>query len=635
MAKRKNQRNINIKRDSTFSTPQKSISLSNSKFKPDLAVNSHSQPLKWLVRGGALTTLIVWFSINDPFNSPKSWVLSITGFWLLGWLIFNAKEFIQNPVTRTTTFLATTFFTTLVVAWLATDNKFIGFFGQYGRKTGLLEYTCLIVFFLSAVFLIRSDSVRLLERALVFMGLVLGIYGFFQHFKIDFVSWHYTYNSVLGTLGNPDFSSAMMAILLVVNFGTLVRLNGWNWFRRIAAINVPLLTVVIIFSQARQGLLAAGLGVGIISLVWIHQRKKHLAIGLTAVALLGGIGVIAGLLKIGPLTQYFYKISVTYRGDYWRAALRMFTHHPLFGVGLDRYGANFRQYRDAIQTVRRGPLVVADAAHNVPLQLAATGGIFVLIAFVALTGFTLWRGIRTIRLTVGGERIVVTIFFAAWITYQAQSLISIDNIGIAVWGYILGGSVIGLSILSEKKIRRESRSSIVQQLTSCSLALIFLIISFLFFQSESDLHTLSAIIPPRNSSQVNEYENFVNRPLSHLFIDPAFQLIAAKDYKLGGDLSKAIYTYKKLLVDDVRNVDALSQLSAIYNVQKDWPATIALNKRIVKLDPFNQGALLELARAYKRSGDLQDANKLLPSIIALDPSSVEAKQARTELGHTS
>ena len=34
---------------------------------------------------------------------------------------------------------------------------------------------------------------------------------------------------------------------------------------------------------------------------------------------------------------------------------------------------------------------------------------------------------------------------SAWIGFQAQSLISIDNIGIAVWGWLLGGAIIGLS----------------------------------------------------------------------------------------------------------------------------------------------------------------------------------------------
>ena len=402
------------------------------------SVFSDRRAMRWLIWGGAFTTLVMWLALNDPFNAPKSWVLSISAFWLFGWLIFNFKNYIRDKTLRQASILASIFFFTLVLAWLFTDNKFVGFFGQYGRKTGLLEYFSFLIFFVAAGYLIRLKSTKVLENAIVFMGSTLGIYGFFQHYKIDFIKWNYLYNSVLGTMGNPDFAGAIMAILLVLNFGVAIAENHKTWLRAVAGFNVLLLAIVIVFSQVRQGLLAAALGLAFIALVWIYQRNKKASQILAGLSILAGIGVIAGMLNVGPLTRFFYKISVTYRGDYWRAALHMFIHHPLFGVGLDRYGAYFRQYRDLTQSLRRGPQTVADAAHDVPLQLAATGGILVLLAFVALTGFTLWRGIVALRRTQGSTQILVAVIFGSWLTYQAQSLISIDNIGIAIWGYILG-----------------------------------------------------------------------------------------------------------------------------------------------------------------------------------------------------
>ena len=166
---------------------------------------------------------------------------------------------------------------------------------------------------------------------------------------------------------------------------------------------------------------------------------------LVGLGVAGGAAGLIGMLNQGPLKGFFYKASVTYRGDYWRAGVRMFKDHPWFGVGLDRYGAYFRQYRDAAQALRRGPDIVSNAAHDVPIQLAATGGIFVLIAFLAITGFIAWRGVVALRNTAGVTQIVVATFFGAWVTYEAQSLISIDNVGIAIWGWLLGGIVVALS----------------------------------------------------------------------------------------------------------------------------------------------------------------------------------------------
>lgn len=588
--------------------------------------------IRWLLWGGAAVTLVIWLSLNDPFNAPKSWVLSISAFWLFAWLLFHFKHYIKNQVLRQASALALLFAITLAVAWFATDNKFIGFFGQYGRKTGFLEYFSFIVFFLAAAYLLRLNQLLTLERTIVFLGLVLGIYGFFQHYKIDFVKWNYLYNSVLSTLGNPDFAGAMMAILLVLNFGVAIQTKHQLWFRGIAAFNVLLLAVVIVFSQARQGLLAAGLGLAFIALVWIHQRNKKAALALTGLSIFAAIAVLAGMLNVGPLTRFFYKVSVTYRGDYWRAAARMFIHHPLFGVGLDRYGANFRQYRDATETLRRGPAIVADAAHSVPLQLAATGGIFVLLAFLALTAFIVWRGIIALRNTQGSAQLLVAIIFGAWLTYQAQSVISLDNIGIAIWGYLLGGALVGISVQSEPNETPKPTPSMAQPIISGALALTFAVVSFLFFQSEKAAHSLLSIIPPKDPALLKEYEAYANRPLSYLFKEPAFSLAAAQSYQKVGDDTKAISTLKGILTSDPRNIDALSALADIYTSQKNWGEAIAIDNKMVKLDPFNQTTLLKLGRDEKSSGNLAAAKAVIPRINAFAPNSAEAKLAQTEFG---
>jgi len=588
--------------------------------------------LRWLLWGGAAITLVIWLSLNDPFNAPKSWVLSISAFWLLGWLVFNFKRYLQNSALKQTTFIAAFFALAFTAAWIATDNKFVGFFGQDGRKTGLLAYLSFIICFTVAAYLIRLNRILKLERTVVFIGSILGIYGFFQHYKIDFIKWNYLYNSVLGTLGNPDFAGAMMAILLVLNFGVAIQSKHQIWFRAVAGFNVALLAVVIVFSQARQGLLAAGLGLAFVALVWLYQRNKKASLVLSGLSILAGITVLAGMLNVGPLTRFFYKVSVTYRGDYWRAAIRMFIHHPIFGVGLDRYGANFRQYRDATETLRRGPTLVADAAHSVPLQLAATGGIFVLLGFLALTIFIAWRGIVALRSTTGTTQLVVAIIFAAWITYQAQSLISLDNIGIAIWGYLLGGALVGISVQNGSTQAHPAAKSMAQPIISAALALIFTITSFLFFQSEKAAHSLLAIIPPRDPALIKEYESFVNKPLSYLFKEPTFSFAAAQDYRKVGDDAKAISTLRGMLVSDPRNIDALSALGDIYSSQKSWSEAIAIDNKMVKLDPFNQITLLKLGRDEKSSGNLAAAKAVIPIINSFAPNSAEAKLAQTEFG---
>ena len=65
-----------------------------------------------------------------------------------------------------------------------------------------------------------------------------------------------------------------------------------------------------------------------------------------------------------------------------------------------------------------------------------------------------------IRNTVGNQQVVSTLLFSAWIAYQAQSLISIEFIGVSIWGWTLGGALIGLSLKDENLQVRNSRRSI-------------------------------------------------------------------------------------------------------------------------------------------------------------------------------
>lgn len=559
-------------------------------------------------------------------------MLSICGFWLLGWLLFQIKFYFQDPTLKWATIFAGAFLLALGVAWIATDNKYIGFFGEYGRRTGLLSYLSFIIFFLVGAYIIRLDHTAILEKTAVFVGLATGLYGFLQHFKIDFNNWNNPFNPVLSTLGNPDFAGALMAIFLVFNFGIAIQSKHPLWLRTVASFNSILLFIVIIFSQVRQGLLAAALGLAIIALVWIYQRQKiaaYISVGISVVA---GIFVIAGMLNTGPFTKYFYKISVTYRGDYWRAGWRMFVHHPLFGIGLDRFGAYFPQYRDATQSLRRGPFVTSNAAHNVPIQLAATGGIFVLVTFLLLTGFILWRGIVALRKTQGSQQILVAIIFGAWATYEAQSIISIDNLGIAIWGYILGGAIIGISILPQTNEIKEQRTSLGQPIISGLFALVLAIMSIFFFEAESSMHTLKEIQVPTAKSDISIYEQYAQKPLSYIFKEPSFELISAQDFQQAGDLPAAISSLKGLIAHDPHYLEAQNALTNIYEQQKNWKAAISLDESQIKLDPYNQVFLLQLGKDEKSSGNLAAARAVIPLINAFAPKSAEAKEATTDFG---
>ena len=563
---------------------------------PALRSEGDHRALKWLTWGGSLVTLIFWSNLNDPFNAPKSWILSITGFWLTAWVLFNIKERIKSTPLKFATIFATAYLLALGMAFVATDNKFIGFFGEYQRRTGLLSYMCLIIFFLAASYTFNLRRLGRLENASVVVGFLTAIYGFAQHFNLDIVHWSNRYNSVLSTLGNPDFAAALMAIFLILNFGIAFQKKYFKWARVLAGSNVLLLAVVISFSHVRQGMLTALIGVLLILIVRLYQRSKSAGYAATVVAAIFGLFGIFGMLDKGPLAKYLYKESVTLRGDYWRAGWKMFVHHPLFGVGLDRYGANFRQYRDSTQALRhRGPDFVSNAAHNIPIQLASTGGIFVLLSFLAFTGFVSWRGVTALRKSKGSDQVSVAVIFAAWIAYELQSFISIDTLGVAVWGYILAGAVVGISVGTHQESQSVSQKrSILQPLVSSTLALAMFTLSALFFGAESSMRTLKSVTRPHSQTDLVAYEKLTQRPTSYVFEEPSFALTAAEDLFLVNNISGSISGLNKLLKQDPHFYDAYEALARIYEYEKNWSEAVRIRKQMLTIDPFNPKLLAKI-----------------------------------------
>jgi O-antigen ligase len=414
-------------------------------------LDAENQALNWLVISVGIISLIFVTNLRDPFNAPKSWILSISGFWIFGWLAFQIKVRLKESIQKFTIIISLLFVSALIIDFIATDNKYIGMFGTYQRRTGLLTYLSLIFFFLSASFLIRFSNILKVHRMTLVVGFIVGSYGFSQHFGVDPIHWANPYNSVISTVGNPDFSSALMAILLVLAFGIPFQSQHKKGIKYFAVFEVLLLLTTIIFSQARQGLISGVLGISVILSYLIFKYNRKFGYTFQVILVIIGIFSLIGMLNKGPLHKLFYKLSVTNRGDYWRAGWRMFKANPIFGVGLDRYGDNFRLFRDSKQSQRHGPDLISNAAHNVPIQFAATGGLVLLIAFIAYLIFVSWRAIELIRNSNVSEKMIAVSLVGAWVTYQSQSFISIDNVGLAIWGYLLGGIVVGLSIRESEK----------------------------------------------------------------------------------------------------------------------------------------------------------------------------------------
>lgn len=325
-------------------------------------------------------------------------------------------------------------------------------YGVYGRNTALVTYILLVLVILAASVLRARASFTILIWGLLGAGFANVAYCLWVIAFGDFIPWNNPYGNILGTFGNPNFIGAFLGLfaasLVAYSFKKGVRLE-----LRIASALVFLLTVYeIIDSSAIQGRVVVAAGLGIVGFYLVRSKfeSTFAQVGYLIVIATGGVFALLGALQIGPLTKYIYKTSVSLRGEYWQAGWNMGSDHPLTGVGFDTYGDWYRRARDTQALVMPGPNTVTNAAHNVPFDVFAFGGWPLFIAYIAILLLSVIAIIKVTIRTRSYDGVFVTLT-TAWVCYQLQSIISINQIGLAIWGWLFGGALIAYEIATRPK----------------------------------------------------------------------------------------------------------------------------------------------------------------------------------------
>lgn len=394
-----------------------------------------------------MVTLVVtpWASY-DPINVPKLAVISIAGFIAFGALMANRVIWLKKEF-RVFVILACGFFVHLTVVLVVSGtNVYQEFFGASGRSTGYLAYVALLMLLVSAGLSASSENLQRVFRSLIIAGILSIAYGLLQTLNLDPAAWSNPYSPVIGFLGNPNFQSSFLGFTGIALFSISLSNKRKSYQLVINYLVLALCLFTIKETDSQQGFLVLVGGSSIIFLIWVrHSRFKFLKVPSFALVLLSVFFASIGSLNKGPLASLLYKDSVTYRGDYWRAGWKMTLEHPLFGVGLDSYGDWYRRARSIEATLRRGPEIVSNAAHNVFLDFSSTGGFPLLLIYLAMMVLALRAGVKFFSRTLDFDPIFSGLF-AVWVAYQAQSLISLNQLGLAIWGWIISGLLIGYEI---------------------------------------------------------------------------------------------------------------------------------------------------------------------------------------------
>jgi O-antigen ligase len=404
-----------------------------------------------------VSLFIVLQSVTDPVNATKLSVAGALGVSLFAlFAVFAGKAlFAQFKYFL----LATVIFLLASVSAAINSEAPLAqnLYGAYGRNTGLIAYSVLSMVAIGTLLLKSEGNFKKIVWGLQFVGVVNVLYCAWVIVFGDFLSWSNPYGNILGLFGNPNFISAFLGMFIATLMAFAASKQA-SWKYRIGALILGLVAYYeIVDSSSIQGIVVTFGGIGIVGFFAVRAYIKQAFVTYLYLLSVSIVGVIAifGTLQKGPLA-FVYKTSVSLRGEYWRAGIKMGSDHPLTGVGMDSYGDWYRRARsENAATVLPGPKTVTNASHNVVIDFFAYGGWPLLLAYLALLLLAAIAVIRVLRRSKSYNPVFVAMV-AAWTCYEVQSLISINQIGLAVWGWLLTGALISYEVATRPENSTES-----------------------------------------------------------------------------------------------------------------------------------------------------------------------------------
>jgi len=378
--------------------------------------------------------------------------------------------------------------------------------GQDHRFTGLVTITACILLAAYASTLSSSSLVRGFQIWTIPTTLIIAGYAILQSSGNDPFRWAITSfgGSPFSTLGNPNVLAATVALLMPMTFyamtergrvgerivfeATFILLTvagsmadsfqvlfgivGAGCFLlmhsrsesgkcRIAVSNLAdlailLITTLILLSPIRGDsyvslLLVFGIvvfGTGYYRRSLEQRRLTEVPYVFVALITLGSVPLIWLLLR-KQIDSAAYE-----RSAFYRAVWSAFLDRPLWGHGLENFGAIYPQYRPQWHASELQNSLT-NSPHSILYGTLATGGAVLFLASGAFFGVAFYRTWK--RWTSGSDTHDAAAIFSSILSVALIFLVSVESVPLFVLGYSIVGGGLRRDLEEKRQARRSSR----------------------------------------------------------------------------------------------------------------------------------------------------------------------------------
>ena len=499
-------------------------------------------------------------------------------------------------------------------------------FGYPNRSNGLLTYLALILLiWVASRMFISSRFLEKLQRNLFILIILFVSYSFLQYLNLDPVSWNNSYNRIIGTFGNPNFSGAFLgiagAVLIFYFFSTSKLIRFFYLTLSICSVFLGWAT------ESFQAVLIFATGILTLVLAYLKSRFgfKAFISSVTASVFIGAFSIWS-FFGQGPLGERLYQPTLNLRLEYWTVGMKTALAFPLFGIGPDSYIEGWRLFRTPEFVKIYSESVTVDSAHNILINFMANFGI---PAFFFLCAIYLLIGINALKLLFGRDQhtLIVKAIALIWILLVIQSLFSLEQIGLHVFQWVAGSLLLNQGFiasslhLSPRETKKETRSQERGGFSARGeVAIMTIVITFIAFlpllNQEVKLSKLGATPVDKNVTQQFIDEAFAG--FGDYSIKDMNRAIVISDFLLRAErYSDAQRLIEDIVKDEPRSYEGFEQLARLAGFRGEYSVEIEYRRNIESFDPQNYKNLISLAEAYRLSGALTEAKNYAEKVLLI------------------
>lgn len=515
----------------------------------------------------------------------------------------------------------------------------------------LLFVSYALLYFFLVDQLRRTWSSLLYVRVALIVGVVVILLGL-----LEFVGWYFGVLAPLGStqgwfelgglshpippsfprlgaaLYNPNIMAAFVAMTSPLALGIAISGRSRR-ARRDSAIWFAASLVVIILTFSRGGLLSFAVGILPVAMfaVWEAPFTRQLLAILSSISgssqskiktllpIASTVAVVLLIALVAVLVMYRLEGrqgSDEFRLRMWGQALSLFTERPLFGQGLATF--------PLVDLQRFGAGDIVGHPHNLYLNVAADGGIALLVALVLL-GLFLFRVMQKglPALPSRRDRYLVVGAAAGLLGLALQSLadsfLSFPNVMIGAIG--LGAIVV--VALEQKGNETTPRERKALSVLPVLIALLLTVPSLVWMDASESTFKASAA-----SAAVGDWPSAVSELEKAIAMDPEMGVYRSElalayghlyfQMKSRTDLAEAIALYEAAVVKDSGYSLNHANLAVLYAEGGQPDKALSAMSRAIALDPHNATFHLNRGRYAEAAGQESSALQEYRSVLEQD-----------------